>query len=198
LTKKRFTRKNKGSASRHNAARRPRSKVKRFFGRNVIALLAILFSAATTFFVYYLAYSEPDIRVFPVSQSRASQPIKDKNGSCTYQYAFLTPFKNLSLKGGYIGNATFISMSETVVPEFNLIYIDKSKLEWRETRDIEIMYSIALTPDACRVLVDHDEHLMVGIDFYDNTGKSINKDVNGGPITLTTEVTFKGQTPAQP
>jgi hypothetical protein len=59
------------------------------------------------------------------------------------------------------------------------------------------MSSVVLTPDACKVLVDHDEHLIFGMDFYDNTGKLLNKDTTGESFNLTSEFTFEGQTSTQ-
>jgi hypothetical protein len=62
------------------------SRLKRFAAKNFISLLSIGISVLSSFIIYWLAYSEPDIRAITTSQEIVSysHPIKDKNGGCLY------------------------------------------------------------------------------------------------------------------
>jgi len=172
---------------------RPRQPFKQFIRRNSVGLLSILVSVLTALLIYYLAYSEPDIRPMTelTSPVEISQPTKDKNGNCFYYCLIKQRFKNLSIKRGHIEAVTFEPLGPAdVIPEFTLINVDKAQFGWREEKEIEISYSMSLSPSACSIMSNRNDFLSVGVSFYDNTGKSVDRDLSGGRALMSFDIPF--------
>jgi hypothetical protein len=109
-------------------------------------------------------------------------PVKTVDGKCYYPAAFRVIFKNLSIKNGHIDKVTFTNWSELMVPEFNLIEVDRDDLHWREEKEIQVRYSIVLDTNACEMIREKKDSLDIEARFYDNTGKLLNKADDGEPI----------------
>lgn len=188
----------------HSQLRRNRRaklrRIKKFLTKNAVSLGGIILSTFTALTIYYLAYSEPDIR--PVTAVRTntefSSPTRDKDGNCVYYGVISQTFKNLSIKGGYINNVSFEPLGPSdLVPDVKLISIDKTKFGWREVKEIDVVYSLALTPSICKTLSARNDFISIGIHFYDNTGKAIDHDLDGGKALMQIDLPFQSvvQTP---
>jgi hypothetical protein len=177
---------NKRTKVRPSSSKKTWISIKEFISKHFVALLSIVMSMCTSFAIYYLAYSEPDIRSVAspdgAFKTSISSPIEDKGGDCFYYTTAILKFKNLSLKSGYIDKVTFVPINENMIPEFKLIDVSRSKLGWGEEREIEVKYSAALSPDVCTQMDERNEALVFELRFYDNTGKLIDKDSDGNPF----------------
>lgn len=159
--------------------------LKEFIIHNFVALLTLGISVIVSVIIYYLSVLEPDIRPTknePVSHL-IGKPIKDKDENCNYHASFKLPFKNLSWKSGNVDKVTFASESLEMLPKFELIEIDRSILNWDEEKDIEVKFIVKTDAISCAKLWN-GEPLVFEMKFYDNKGRLLNKDINGGSFTL--------------
>lgn len=186
MPKRKTARRRKVRPTRFSKAK---AKVAKYIKAHHVALLGIIISTLIPFVIYFMASPEPDIRGY-VSENPQfkylgpAMPVEDKSGDCVYYNTEKYKFKNMSFKTGYINNVSFLLNNNNVVPEFKLMDIDRSKFTWGQEKDIEIKYSVILSPDQCSKLRELNDSLRYEIRFYDNVGKLIDKDYNGLPYHI--------------
>jgi hypothetical protein len=161
-----------------------RSKVKKFLATHFVSLTALVITVLTSFVIYFLAYSEPDIR-FSKSTNllNMNNAIKTKDGNCLYRAAIKQSFKNLSMRSGYINDVKIIAENLEVLSECKLVDVDKSKFQWREEREIETKFDLILDSSTCKEW-QQDEELFLQIKYFDNTGKLLERNVDGNQVGL--------------
>lgn len=164
---------------KHPQRSRVRYKVKRFLGQHFVSLLALVVTVLTSFTIYFLAYSEPDIRFLKSDNILdMTQAIKTKDGNCLYHATAKQMFKNLSMKSGYIGDVKIVPLNLEMLSECKLIDIDKSKILWGEQKEIETKFDLIMDSSTCKEW-GHAEELYLQIKYFDNTGKLLDRNIDG-------------------
>ena len=137
----------------------------------------------TSFTVYYLAYSEPDIRALRAMKMVAlsSECVVKKDGGCFYNGAIIQRFKNVSIKSGHIDRATITNWSDDALPEYNVVEVDKDQLGWGDEKDVQLRFNMTLDQTSVAKM-NRNEPLEIEIRFYDNTGKLLNRADDDLPI----------------
>ena len=177
---------------RKRARRRNRRKVTSqpsqphaFLRNNLFGLISLMVTTVIAVVTYQLSLIEPDLRPTKVHLGsdavETSIGVRDANGNCVYHRRMRIPFRNLSWRSGFINNVTFSNESFDTLPDYKLIEIDKTPIGWGEEKEIQLKYLFIADPATCDKL-SQKEAVEVGIRFYDDKGKMINRDVDGHPF----------------
>jgi hypothetical protein len=182
VSKKSMGQKRARRIKRRKNSAQPRNPPQGFLKNNLVALISLVVTLVIAVVTYKWTVLEPDLRAtkhfIGGDATGSSTGVRDPSGNCVYHRWMRVPFKNVSFRSGFIDNITFSNESFDILPEYELIEIDKTPIGWTEERAIQFKYRFKADPATCDKL-SKKEAIEVGIRFYDNTGKLISLDVEG-------------------
>jgi hypothetical protein len=163
------------------------SRARSFITKHLIALISILTSISISFVIYYLSYSEPDIRgihgVAPIFEScdTTTDEVENSVVYCIVRFRF----KNFSIKNGYIDKVELVPRSIQVPLKIEIKHIEKEVLNWREEKEVRLHFSYIVTPYISDLMTTTGKKILLDVIPYDNTGKLIKLDDEGAPLEIT-------------
>jgi len=166
--------------------------IKNYLSVHYLALITIVLACASIAVSLYMINLEPDIRLVKGAGSETffSPPVSEDSGGCLYYLSIRPRFKNESLKGGYVNNATFTPLTLDLDPKFELVELDKSRLGRGEERDVEAKFKLTLPPKSCQKVASREDPFKFAVYFYDNNGKLINKNTADENFVFPSEIRF--------
>jgi len=154
-------------------------KVKKFLTAHWVALLGILISVITGFVIYYLNTAEPDIRFIHGAGRYEQIEKKYRDGKLlTYQKG-MVPFKNFSIKSGYVDKVQFTPSALTPSVAVEVLSVEKVSLGWGEQKSIEVRWVIIDDVESEASEVPGKRPFILEAQFFDNKGKQIPNESGG-------------------
>jgi hypothetical protein len=168
-----------------------RKKLKAFFIKNWLALIAIVAPVLAGFVIYYITVAQPDIR-FVTEGDIEITDIQRKGNTETSLARLSIRFKNLSFRSGYIDRVEFIPTSVSSYT-IKVLEVEKVSIGRGEEKEIWVTYTDTYYRE--EILYEKfrkGEELAFEVRAYDNTGKLI-RDMSGavGSHRLKIGYTFK-------
>jgi hypothetical protein len=172
------------------------NRIKNYLFNHYLALTTIVLACISIVVTIYVVNLEPDIRLVKDAGSRTffSPSVPEESGGCLYYLSVRTRFRNESLKGGYVNNATFTPLTLDLDPKFELVEIDRSRFGRGDERDVETKFKLSLPPKSCQMVASRKDPFKFAVYFYDNTGKLINKNTAGENFVFPSEISFNSLT----
>lgn len=171
------------------------NRIKNYLFNHYLALTTIVLACISIAVTIYVVNLEPDIRLVKGagSQTFFSPSVPEESGGCLYYLSVRTRFRNESLKGGYVHNATFTPLTLDLDQKFELVEIDRSRFGRGDERDVEAKFKLSLPPKSCQMVASREDPFKFAVYFYDNTGKLINKNTAGENFVFPSEIRFNSQ-----
>lgn len=155
-------------------------KAKKFLKNNAIALSSIIVTVITGFVIYYLSYAKPDIRIVSSEQLVTVEQKVDEDKNIRMLMRSRDTYTNLSIKEGFIDRVEYTPTSLDQIPVIQVLSIDKEVIGWHEEKTIEITFAITIPmKEFIRATKDGRKEIRLDQRAYDNTGKLLNRYVNG-------------------
>jgi hypothetical protein len=155
-------------------------KVKKFLRQNAIALSSIIVTVITGFVIYYLSYAKPDIRIVSSEQLVTVEQKVDEDKNIRMLMRSRDTYTNLSIKEGFIDRVEYTPTSLDQIPAIQVLSIDKEGIGWHDEKAIEITFAITIPmKEFIRATKDGRKEIRLEQRGYDNTGKLLNRYVNG-------------------
>lgn len=117
--------------------------------------------------IFILSASEQDLRHLGEKPNINISDSEFKNGRSLLHLILKGRFRNYGFKSGYIEDVKIIPEGLGDLPEIKVIYIDKRRIGWRETKELKVEFIIEMTDTYNKT------ELKWRVYFYDNAGNEV-------------------------
>jgi hypothetical protein len=143
----------------------------------------------------YLGIGQPDIR-FDVTQPAESELFReldrfvDPKGNSIYLTSIRLRVKNMAFKQGHIDRAELVPLTIQPRPRIEVLGPDKRAITWRQVQTVEVRALMTLGPEFISPGPPKQYKLELEVRLFDNTGRQVDRYVNGLDARITLNASF--------